>query len=65
MQREAPVPRPVRRDPVPGTRAVCVGVLGRAMGMEATRGTADRTTRQRRHTRGYLVRLYVTNGVSL
>jgi hypothetical protein len=59
MQREAPAPPPGRRDPMPGMRAVGAGVLGRAMGMEATRDTADRTTMQRRHTRGYRVRLYV------
>jgi hypothetical protein len=57
MQWKAPAPRPVCRDAVPGTRAVGAGVLGRAMGMEATRGTADRTTMQRRRMRGYLVRL--------
>ena len=28
MQREAPAPRPVRRDPLPGTLAVYAGVLG-------------------------------------
>ena len=52
-----PSSRPVRRAPVPGTLDVCAGVPGRAMGMEATRGTADRTTMQRRRMRGYLVRL--------
>ena len=43
MQRKAPAPRPVRRDPVPGTLAVCTGVLG------ARHGHGGHTRHSRSH----------------